>query len=286
MGTVAKKNKGKSKGGLIQGINIGGQVITSGTIYAISGQPAPSSIYLKPGRLPIDEYQPKLDAAMAGLADDMTIISALSQPISHTVMIIFKMDSNELRLAEQNMRHIALAVQEIGTNGYRLRIAAKMENGLTGLTLTISEEKLKALDAWVDIVDWQAVADEYNVASGLKQGMIMAEWISIMAGWQGEPKGKERHWFSVGQIGCLIIEVRFESIRTNDGTFARGDALGYEIWWHEQEYPTYGEGIAIDHPELFPLNDEGLEKAKKAAIEWARQMLTEALEGLPKEGET
>jgi hypothetical protein len=112
-------------------------------------------------------YQDNLDIAMAEL-EDVTIISAKVFEPSKTVMIIFKMDSNELWLAEQNMKDIVDSVQAIGTDGKRLRLAAKMENGLTGITMTLSEETVKNLDCSADVIEWAKIADEYNVAKGLQ----------------------------------------------------------------------------------------------------------------------
>jgi hypothetical protein len=112
-------------------------------------------------------YQDNLDIAMAEL-EDVTIVSAKAFEPSKTVMIIFQMDGNELWLAEQNMKDIVESVQAIGTDGKRLRLAAKMMNGLTGLTITLSEQAVKDLDDSVDVVEWAAIAEEYNVASGLK----------------------------------------------------------------------------------------------------------------------
>lgn len=112
-------------------------------------------------------YQVELDAAMKQL-EDVTIISAKAFEPSKTVLIIFKMDSNELWLAEQNMKDIMRAVQAIGTDGKRLRMAAKMENGLTGLTIQISEKTVQGLDCAAEVIEWAAIAEEYNVASGLK----------------------------------------------------------------------------------------------------------------------
>ena len=112
-------------------------------------------------------YQDKLDAAMK-LLEDMTIISAKAFEPSKTVLIIFKMDSNELWLAEQNMKAIVAAVQGLMPIGYRLRMAAKMENGLTGLTITLAEQATKDLDAGAEVIDWASIAEEYNVATGLK----------------------------------------------------------------------------------------------------------------------
>lgn len=112
-------------------------------------------------------YQTILDAAMKQVLD-VTIISAKAFEPSKTVLIIFQMDDNELWLAEQNMKAIVRAVQAIGTDGKRLRLGGKMENGLTGLTITLSEEAVKGFDAAADVVDWAAIADEYNVAKGMQ----------------------------------------------------------------------------------------------------------------------
>jgi hypothetical protein len=112
-------------------------------------------------------YQDNLDIAVAEL-EDVTIISAQAFEPSKTVMIIFKMDSNELWLAEQNMKDIVESVQAIGTDGKRLRLAAKMENGLTGLTITLSEETVMGLDCSAEVIEWAKIADEYNVAKGLQ----------------------------------------------------------------------------------------------------------------------
>jgi hypothetical protein len=119
------------------------------------------------GMLDRMDYQGELDKAMATL-EDLSIISAKAIELSSTVMVIFKMDSNELWLAEHNMRDIVKAIQPIGTNGYRLRMAAKMENQMTGLTITLSEGIVAVLDCSADVVVWQVFADEYNVASGLR----------------------------------------------------------------------------------------------------------------------
>jgi hypothetical protein len=115
------------------------------------------------------DYQKLLDATMQTL-EDVQIISAKAIELSKTILVIFKMDDNELWLAEQNMKLIveAIKVQAMGTNGYRLRMAAKMENGLTGLTITLSEQSVKDFDASADVVEWSEIAEEYNVASGLK----------------------------------------------------------------------------------------------------------------------
>jgi hypothetical protein len=112
-------------------------------------------------------YQARLSAALAEL-EDVTILSANAIDQSKTVLIIFKLDDNELWLAEQNMNEIVAAVQAIGTGGHRLRMAAKMENGLTGLTMTLSEQAVKDFDASTDVIDWAEIAEEYSVASGLK----------------------------------------------------------------------------------------------------------------------
>jgi ATP-dependent protease Clp ATPase subunit len=112
-------------------------------------------------------YQEELQEAMKRL-EDMTIITVLVNPMNKTNMIIFKLEDNDLWLAEQNMKAIAGTVQEVGTGGHRLRMAAKMENGLTGLTITLSEQAVKDFDAAADVVDWAAIAEEYHVAKGLQ----------------------------------------------------------------------------------------------------------------------
>jgi hypothetical protein len=112
-------------------------------------------------------YDEQLKEAMKNLPD-MTIISVLVNPMNKTNMIIFRLDDNELWLAEQNMKAIVGAVREVGTGGHRLRMAAKMENGLTGLTITLSEQAVRDFDASVDVVDWAAIAEEYHVAKGLQ----------------------------------------------------------------------------------------------------------------------
>lgn len=109
------------------------------------------------------EYQAELDAAMA-VIEDVVILSARAIEMSQTVMIIFKMDANDVWLAQHNALVIVRAVQVIGTNGYRLRLAGKMENGLTGMTMTISADNLRPIDDTDDLVEW---ADEYHVAKGL-----------------------------------------------------------------------------------------------------------------------
>lgn len=122
---------------------------------------------MNPLKLTGEEYDAKLKKALANL-DGVSIFSAMAFDASKTVMIIFKMDSNELWLAEQNMKDIVRALQTIGTDGKRVRLAAKMMNGLTGLTMTLSEQAVKDFDASVDVVEWAAIAEEYNVAKGLQ----------------------------------------------------------------------------------------------------------------------
>jgi hypothetical protein len=136
-----------------------GGMISRGQLYPIQ-----EGMYLKPEDI---DYSLLLDDAVRSLTD-ISLISTKANEQSQTVLIVFKMDSNELWLAEQNMKAIVKAIQPIGTNGYRLRMAAKMENGLTGLTITLSWEAVAALDCSADVVDWEAVADEYHIASGLK----------------------------------------------------------------------------------------------------------------------
>jgi hypothetical protein len=102
------------------------------------------------------------------LLEDIQIISANIFEPSKTVMVIFKMDDNELWLCEQNMKVIVSAIKGLVPDGYRLRLAAKMVNGLTGLTITLSEQAVKDFDASADVVDWAAIAEEYNVAKGLQ----------------------------------------------------------------------------------------------------------------------
>jgi hypothetical protein len=112
-------------------------------------------------------YQDNLKIRVTSLTHIDFVSVAAFEP-SKTVLIIFKMDDNELWLAEQNMKDIVQAVQKVGTDGKRLRMAAKMENGLTGLTITLSEQAVKDFDASADVVDWAAIAEEYNVAKGLQ----------------------------------------------------------------------------------------------------------------------
>jgi hypothetical protein len=112
-------------------------------------------------------YQAYLSAAMDKL-EGVTIIAANAFEPSKTVLIIFKMDDNELWLAEQNMKAIVAAVQAIGTDGKRLRLAAVMENRLAGLTITLSEQAVKDFDASADVIEWASIAEEYNVAKGLQ----------------------------------------------------------------------------------------------------------------------
>jgi hypothetical protein len=112
-------------------------------------------------------YQEKLQEAINKM-EHVRFIVVSAIPLTKTVMIIFMMDGNELWLAEQNMKDIVRVIQVIGTNGYRLRMAAKMENGLTGLTMTLSEETVKNLDCSADVIEWAKIADEYNVAKGLQ----------------------------------------------------------------------------------------------------------------------
>jgi hypothetical protein len=104
----------------------------------------------------------------------------------------------------------------------------------------------------------------------------MAEWVTTK---------RNELQFQVGQIGVLSIEIRYEIIRgATIADFKRGEALGYEIYWLSPEY-VHGEGLAILHDNIYPIGAIGLEEAKKAAIEWAKQLLHEAWGSLPIRGE-
>jgi hypothetical protein len=87
----------------------------------------------------------------------------------------------------------------------------------------------------------------------------------------------------VGIIGAVVVQTDHEASRDEGGMIIRGHARNYSVWWYEQESPVYGEGLAMGYGKRFPLTDEGLLEAKQSAIEWARKLLTEALEGLPSE---
>lgn len=88
--------------------------------------------------------------------------------------------------------------------------------------------------------------------------------------WKANSWGKY-HTLNVGQIGCLQIEHYV-------GT--RGADDWYQIAWYESEDYTYGEGIRIVLDETFPVTNEGLEAAKKRAVEWAKELLQEAMDSL------
>jgi hypothetical protein len=87
----------------------------------------------------------------------------------------------------------------------------------------------------------------------------------------------------VGQIGCVFVTQGHRFTENIDTGVVSDESLYYEITWHEQLDYVYGEGLRIRHDKTFPLTDAGLAEAKKTAVDWARQLLQEALDSLPSE---
>lgn len=98
-----------------------------------------------------------------------------------------------------------------------------------------------------------------------------------MAEWQGK---NGYYHLQIGKIGCLEVSIRYMPKMNEQSVFVNGEKLGYEVTWLESDEFVYGEGLAIPHPTLYPLTDEGLEQAKREAVIWGKQLLQEALDSL------
>ncbi len=116
------------------------------------------------GMIYAEQIAQALDAIPLVIINDVGVFD-----ISGRIQVVFAMVDNNLDIAEDHMKKIACAIKEVGTTGYDLRLAGENRGGGALVTATISEAAVNNLDCGVmSVIDWASVADEYNVAAGLR----------------------------------------------------------------------------------------------------------------------
>jgi hypothetical protein len=84
-----------------------------------------------------------------------------------------------------------------------------------------------------------------------------------------------------GRILVVSVEIGYGIVRDEIGSIRQGDPECYRIFVQNPDY-VYGEGLSIMDKQEFNLSEEGLRAAKKRAVVFARELLTEAMESLDK----
>jgi hypothetical protein len=112
--------------------------------------------------------QQQAEAALATV-EIADLNSVLVNDLNGRIVIDFNMRDDNVTVALDQMGQMLCAIQANGPADYAIRFGGRMSNGMGGISATISPAAIQSADCTnPGAIDFESIADEYSVASGLQ----------------------------------------------------------------------------------------------------------------------